>query len=54
MIEGRQRADAHEFLGADLDYRNAQVIMKMRDDRLGHTRIRVKPGGTIAAEGEDS
>jgi hypothetical protein len=41
MIEGRHRADAHEFFGADLDHWNAQVVVKMRNDRLGHANIRV-------------
>ena len=41
MIERRHRADAHEFFGADLDHRNAQVVVKMGNDRLGHANIRV-------------
>src|SRR3984957_10085185 len=40
MIEWRHGADAHKFLGADLDDRNAEVIVKMRNDRVGHAGIR--------------
>jgi len=29
MIERRQRADAHELLGADLDCADARLVMKM-------------------------
>jgi hypothetical protein len=36
MIERRQGANAHEFPGADLDDRNAQIVMKMRDYRIRH------------------
>ena len=32
MIERRRGAHAHEFLGADLDYRNARIVVKMRND----------------------
>ena len=36
MIERRQRADAHEFPRADLDDRNAEIVMEMGDDRIRH------------------
>jgi len=36
MIERRQGADTHEFLGADLDDRNAEIVMEVRDDRIRH------------------
>ena len=36
MIEWGRRADAHEFLGADLNNRHAGIIMEMRDNVLGH------------------
>jgi len=31
-----QRTHAHEFLGADLDELNAQVVMEMRNNFVGH------------------
>ncbi len=36
MIERRQSADAHEFLGADPHVRNARLIVKMRSAVRGH------------------
>src|SRR5262249_33380876 len=36
MIERRHGADAHEFLGADLYLGDANVIMEMRYDIIGH------------------
>jgi len=36
MILWRQRAHAHEFFGTDLDDLNAQVVMEMRNDFVGH------------------
>jgi hypothetical protein len=36
MIERRQRTDAHEFLGADVDRGNASVVMKMRNNCFRH------------------
>src|SRR5579883_1647656 len=36
MIEGRLGADAHEFLGADFDHRNAGFVMEVRDNRFRH------------------
>src|SRR5205807_6020385 len=36
MVERRRRADAHELLRADLDHGRADVIVKMRNDVLGH------------------
>ena len=36
MIEWRHGPDAHEFLGADLYFGNANIIMEMRNDMLGH------------------
>ena len=32
MVLWRQRTDAHEFLGADLDDRNAGLVMEVRND----------------------
>src|SRR5579864_1978913 len=36
MIERRHGADAHEFLGADLDLDDANIIVEMRNDIVGH------------------
>jgi len=36
MVEGRVGADAHEFLRADLDYRDAGIVVEVRDDMVGH------------------
>src|SRR3954447_7867974 len=36
MIERRRRADAHEFLRADLDHGCADIIMEVRNDVLSH------------------
>jgi hypothetical protein len=36
MILWWQRTHAHEFLGADLDDLNAQVVVEMRNDFVGH------------------
>jgi len=36
MIEWRHGADAHEFLSADLYFGNADIVMEMRNDILGH------------------
>jgi hypothetical protein len=51
MIEGRLRADAHEFRDADLDQRNAGIIVEMGDHMFGHGGIRrfEALGRTIAA-----
>src|SRR5437762_8793453 len=38
MVVGRGRADAHEFLGADLDHGDAGVVVKMRNGVVGHVR----------------
>jgi hypothetical protein len=40
MIEGRQSADAHEFLGADPKLRDAWLVVKMRRDMSGHDDVR--------------
>ena len=40
MVLWWQRADTHEFLGADLDDRNAEVVMEMRNDFVCHAAIR--------------
>src|SRR5690348_8128005 len=60
MIVWRRGADAHEFLGADLDHRHARIVMKMRNNVVSHKRS-VGPDGmglnfcsTIAASGPDS
>lgn len=36
MVEGRPCADAHEFLGSDLDHRNTGIVLEMRNDVIGH------------------
>jgi hypothetical protein len=36
MVERRIGAHAHELLRADLDYRDAGVVVKVRDDMVGH------------------
>jgi hypothetical protein len=36
MIEGSAGADAHEFRRPDLDHRDAGVVLKMRNDVIGH------------------
>jgi hypothetical protein len=36
MIERRHGADAHEFPSANLDDRNAQIVVEMRDYRIRH------------------
>src|ERR1700730_3192784 len=36
MVEGRQSADAHEFLGADRHLWNARLIVEMRRAMGGH------------------
>ena len=36
VIEWRRGADAHELLGADLYFGNADIIVEMRNDILGH------------------
>jgi hypothetical protein len=36
MVERRLGADAHEFAGADLDDRNADIVVEMRDYRIRH------------------
>jgi hypothetical protein len=36
MILWRQRAHAHEFLGADLDGRYAKVVVEMRNNLVRH------------------
>ena len=38
MIEGRQSADAHEFLGADPHLRDARLIVEMRREVIAHGR----------------
>src|SRR5262245_49708229 len=53
MIERGRRADAHEFLGADLNHRDAGIIVEMRNDMVGHlcSRGRKSSAGTIAGGG---
>ena len=41
MVERRRGAHAHEFLGADLDDRNAGVVVEVGNDRLSHARVRL-------------
>ena len=38
MVERRLGADAHEFLGADLDHRHARIVVKMGDDVFRHEK----------------
>jgi hypothetical protein len=45
MIERRQSADAHEFLGADPHLRNARLVVKMRRAVRGHDVSRVAEKG---------
>jgi hypothetical protein len=40
MVMWWQRAHTHEFLGADLDDRNAGIVMEMRNDLVCHAGIR--------------
>jgi len=40
MIERRIRADAHEFLHADLNGIMASVILEVWDDVIGHDTLR--------------
>src|SRR5208282_461394 len=39
VIERRLSAYAHEFLGADVDDRNAEVVMEVGNDRVRHCLI---------------
>jgi len=39
MIERRLGANAHEFLGADLDNRNANIVVEVGNDCLRHARV---------------
>src|ERR1041384_7084340 len=43
MVEWRRRANAHELLCADFDDRRAGVVLKMRNDVLGHDLSRGNP-----------
>jgi hypothetical protein len=45
MVLWWQRADTHEFLGADLDDRNAEVVVEMRNDFVCHDGIRCRADG---------
>src|SRR6266702_1073326 len=36
VIERRRRADAHEFLGADLDHCYPGIVVEMRDNVIRH------------------
>jgi hypothetical protein len=36
VVERRLGADAHEFAGADLDHRDAGIVVEVRDDVFGH------------------
>jgi len=46
MIERRLGADAHEFPGADLDDRDAQIVVEMGNDRVRHS---LGPAGFYAS-----
>jgi hypothetical protein len=37
MVEGRQRADAHELLGADFDLAEPLRVVEMRHAVVGHS-----------------
>ena len=39
MVERRPRADAHEFLRADLDHRDAGFVVEMRYGMVGHRTL---------------
>ena len=40
MILRRQITDAHELAGADLDHRDARVVVEVRNDPVGHITFR--------------
>ena len=40
VVLWRQRTHAHEFLGADLDDWNAEIVVKMRNDLVRHAYAR--------------
>src|SRR5580692_1442874 len=44
MVEGRQSADAHEFLGADPHVRNARLVVVMRRAMGGHDLSKSRRG----------
>jgi hypothetical protein len=48
MIHRRPRPHAHEFLGADLDDRDAGIIVEMGNHVVGHD----KPMKLLAATGD--
>jgi hypothetical protein len=48
MVERRLGADAHEFPGADLDDRNARVVVKVGNDGIRHDLNGLVSAGTIA------
>jgi len=59
VVERRQRADAHEFLGADLDNADACVIVEVGYDPVHHGMAFAlqdckNVGRTIAMNGFDS
>jgi len=60
VVERRQRADAHERLGADLDYGDAGVIVEMGYDPVRHgfafalRDFELMSAGTIAVNRSDS
>src|SRR5262245_9486368 len=59
MIERWRCADALELPGADLDHRHARRIVKVRNDVLGHGRVRcgavhAPARGTITSRSADS
>jgi hypothetical protein len=49
MVERRQCADAHEFPGADLDHRNAEIVVEVGNDAVRHGLNGLVSGRTIAA-----
>jgi hypothetical protein len=53
MIERRSRADAHELPGADFDDGDARIVVKMRNDVVGHDSLAFLAvmRGTIAGRG---
>ena len=54
MVERRQRADAHEFAGADLDHWHAEVVVEVGNDAVRHGLNGLVSGRTIAAQAGDS
>src|SRR5260370_18939351 len=41
MVERRLGADAHEFARANLDHRDAGIVVEMGDDMIGHRFVKL-------------